>query len=180
MQRDIPAPTFAPPTFSGCTVSPKIVQAKIRGSANGSSMPSRPGSVMAGRAPCRSVHSENPRRGMAFGLACAFAQRSPSFGDRRDFPASRVGAGTLFSAPQARNASRRSHDLGVLCAKSGRDAGTNVCDESPSRSASSPDGRNRSYGTGRKVSSATRSNVAACAMLSGAMRLLVIATAHHP
>jgi hypothetical protein len=89
------------------------------------------------------------------------------------------GRNAVFRAAGA-SASRRSHDPGVLRAKSGRDAGTDVCNESPCRFTSSPYGRHRSYGTGRKVSSVTRSNVAACVMLSGAMWLFVIATAHRP
>jgi hypothetical protein len=124
---------------------------KIRGSANRSSMPSRPGSVMAGRAPCRSVHSEGRRRGMAFGLACAFCAEIAEF--RRSPRFSRLAGedqGPVFRAAGA-NASRRSHDLCVLCAKIGRDATTDVCNQSPSRFTSSLDGRNRSYGTEKSV-----------------------------
>jgi hypothetical protein len=177
VQRDIPAPTFAPPTFSGCTVSPKIVQAKIRGSANGSSMPSRPGSVMAGRAPCRSVHSENPRRGMAFGLACAFAQRSLSFGDRRDFLSAWSGPERYFprrrrerfsaisSSPRALRKKRSSRDRGRL---QSIPIPIHIVTRRPEQVK-----RNR-----KKVSSVARSNVAVCVMLSGAM--FVITTEHHP
>jgi hypothetical protein len=112
--------------------------------------------------------------GRPFCAEIAERRRSPRF--------SRLAGGrgnAVFRAGGA-NASRRSHDLRVLCAKSGCNAGADFRNESPYGFTSSPFGRHGSHGTGGKVSSVTRSSVATRVMPSGGMWLFVIATAHHP
>jgi hypothetical protein len=122
----------------------------------------QPMSVMAGQATCRWVRQPPLRcrpayrsgllrrsrwRGTASGSACAFLRRDPEIMEIAEIFLPRGGCWNTGFPRRGRECfSAISHYLGILCANSGRNAGTDVSNESAGRSTSPPNSWHRSYG----------------------------------
>jgi len=90
--------------------------------------------------------SQSRWRRAASGSTCAFCAEIAEIMEIAEISCLPEGAGTLVFRAAGANASRRSQYLGVLCANSGRNADTDVSNDSPRRSTSLPSARHRSYG----------------------------------